>query len=139
MTSKGRLKVCFHIIRRCFCLFSWRSLFEVLSPLSKWGFRSSMVIPGPGSWNRYVGPPTNTCVAHAEQLEGKSSIRSFLKKSGLGCQGKLKETWWVFYYPHPLQNGIGGGVTPGIPFMVPFSLLWGRVRKCNWGAPHPLR
>ena len=28
-------------------------------------------------------------------------------------------------------------MTPGIPFMVPVSLLWGRVDKWNWGTPHP--
>ena len=29
--------------------------------------------------------------------------------------------------PHPLQNGIGGGGTSGIPVVVPFSLVWERL------------
>ena len=37
--------------------------------------------------------------------------------------------------PTPLKMELGRGVTPGIPFVVPFSRLWGRLDK--WGPPHP--
>ena len=39
--------------------------------------------------------------------------------------------------PPPQKWNWGRGVTPRIPFVVPFSLLWGRLDKCNWGPPHP--
>ena len=39
--------------------------------------------------------------------------------------------------PHPPKNGTGeGGEIWRSPF-VPFSHLWGRLDKWNWGRPHP--
>ena len=29
-------------------------------------------------------------------------------------------------------------MTPGIPFVVPFPILWGGLNKWNWGPPTPL-
>ena len=40
--------------------------------------------------------------------------------------------------PTHLKMNWGRGVSPGIPFMVPFSLLWGRLENWNWGPPSPL-
>ena len=39
--------------------------------------------------------------------------------------------------PPPLRVELGRGVTPGIPFVVPFSLLWERLDQWNWAAPPP--
>lgn len=40
--------------------------------------------------------------------------------------------------PHPLKNGIEGGGTPGISFMVPFSLYGDYSKLENFGDPSPL-
>ena len=40
--------------------------------------------------------------------------------------------------PPPQKWNWGRGVTPGIPYVVPVSLLWGRLDKWNWGPPTPL-
>ena len=39
--------------------------------------------------------------------------------------------------PTPSKMELGDGVTPGIPFVVPFSLSWGRLNKWNQGPPPP--
>ena len=38
-------------------------------------------------------------------------------------------------HPHRLEVKLGEGVTPGFPFMVPFSVLWGRLDKWKLGDP----
>ena len=40
--------------------------------------------------------------------------------------------------PPPKKWNWGREVTPGIPFIVPFFLSWGRLDNWNRGTPYPL-
>ena len=143
--EKKETHICFGLGYDLFCSFvgslgCWEpALQHAMEPTNsrKWGF----------VWRRVVakGPIRPLKGLHTSLLEGheESSSRTSAACPQPECHWYCVWIQWLAVasslkqYPLPLKNGIGRGVTPGVPICGSIFPFVGKTAKMELGTPHP--